>query len=167
MKKNIIYCFATIVLSCLAISAVSAQDLQALSRKSNPIITKSNSTGFTLIDFVRTETCNVYRNRVEIISTYGGEPGRSYKTKETIRFRASKGIYDVLAGAVQEELVSSMFSVCDGPSTIITANYLGVDYTLFSTAGCGSPRLERVGNLSRILVNTVDKYCPVTHDFIP
>ena len=167
MTKIIVSFLAIIILPCLAISSGSAQDIQALARNSEPIITKSNFSGYTFPDFVRSETCNVYRNRVEIISTYGSERDRKYKTKEIIRVRASKGVFDVLEGAVQEELTSSLINVCDGPSTVITANYWGVEYTLFSTAGCGSPRLERVGNLSKMLVDTVSKYCPTTHDFIP
>jgi len=129
------------------------------------LITKTNSTGFTMPEYARSETCEVFQNKVVITTRFGAFDENSVTNQEVRRIQLSASIYNVLKKAAAEPLTSSDNYLCDGPSTSINSRHSGKSTVLFTTGGCGSPRLDRSGASARILIDLVSSYCPVTHDF--
>jgi hypothetical protein len=130
-----------------------------------PIIEKTNASGFTMPEYVRTETCQVYPTYVKITNRYGGFADQSVETTQILWVSVSEDVETILAKATEDSLIESGNYICDAPSTTITANYNGDEFTLFSSGGCGSKRQERQGGFAQILKDIVNRYCPVTHDF--
>jgi hypothetical protein len=126
-----------------------------------PLISKSNSTGFVPAEWARSETCDVYQNRVLITRVYGAEATR-IEHKETRNILIKSNLQALTKAVLAEKVEVQPNLLCDGPSTVTTI--LGNE-VLFSTGGCGSDRKERVGPLSSALREIVNTYCPVTHDF--
>lgn len=131
----------------------------------NPLITKSNGTGFTLPEYTRYETCEVYLNQVVITQRFGYAEELGFTKREVRRISLDKSIYKVIEAAAQEELLKNDNFLCDAPSTSI--QFLGKPepLVLFSSGGCGSPRLDRQGPAAQMLKELVDQYCPVTNDY--
>ena len=128
------------------------------------LITKTNVTGFTAAEYARTETCEVFVNRVVVTNKFGAFDDNSFTSQEVRRIKLSDSINKALAAAADETLNKSGNYLCDGPSTTINSNRAGKKSVLFSTGGCGSERLERQGGSARMLMDLVSNYCPVTHD---
>ncbi len=124
------------------------------------LVTKSNASGFTPPEWVRSETCEVFADRVEITKQMGmGEKG--VRLNETRKVKLTGNLEQLVAQVAKEELTEKENGLCDGPSTTISAR----ENLIFTTGGCGSPRKERQGASSRILREIVDSYCATTHDF--
>ncbi len=128
------------------------------------LITKTNVTGFTAAEDARTETCEVFGNRVVITHKFGAFGDSSFTSQEVRRLKLSDSISKAVTAAAEEALNKSGNYLCDGPSTTITSNRAGQKFVLFSTGGCGSERLERQGGAARMLMDLVSNYCPITHD---
>ncbi|SMF63155.1 hypothetical protein [Pseudobacteriovorax antillogorgiicola] len=129
------------------------------------LITKSNDSGYTLPEYVRNETCSVFTNRVVITKRYGGFNDKSFVTREVKRLNVSEGIRNILSLSQEEMLNKKPNLLCDAPTTRISMSVNGSDQILFASGGCGSPRLERTGPATQMLVDLVNTYCPKTFDF--
>lgn len=128
-----------------------------------PVIVKTNHTGFVAPEWARTEICSVYSDRV-VIEKRMGRAGDS-KTMTVLEERtiSISGLAGVIESTKTEKLEQRDNNLCDGPSTVIEAHTAnGSVVKLFSTGGCGSPMLHRVGGYSNMLVRTVDSYCSET-----
>lgn len=151
---------ALLFTSTVLLGFASSSILQA-----QALVEKTNASGFTMPEFVRSETCSVYPNYVKITNRYGGFSDQSFTTTEIVKVRISEGIENVLRTATEAKLSETDNYLCDAPSTSITANYGGQEYLLFTSGGCGSNRKQREGGAAQMLRDLVDRYCPVTHDF--
>lgn len=127
-----------------------------------PLVTKSNSSGFTMEEWSRQETCEVYMNKVVIMKRYGGSKG--FTLTETRAITLSSGIQNAVKLAAAEKLEEKDNGLCDGPSTVIYTGERESAQILFSTGGCGSPRRNRSGPFSEALRNLASTYCPLTYD---
>jgi len=128
------------------------------------LVTKTNNTGFVMPEYARTEICEVFRNKVVITKKFGIFSENSFTSKEVRRINLSPSIKNTLQVAATEPLLESGNFLCDAPSTSIASNVAGEKIILFSSGGCGSPRLERQGGAAQMLKDLVAAYCPVTHD---
>jgi hypothetical protein len=153
MKHRILLALAGMLTAPLAFSAPQ------------PLITKSNATGFTLPEYTRYETCEVYMNQVVITQRFGYAEELGFTKREVRPITLDKGIQNVIAVASKEELLKKDNYLCDAPSTSISFSGNPEPLALFSSGGCGSPRLDRQGPASLMLKELVDQYCPVTHDY--
>ncbi|MFW7381282.1 MAG: hypothetical protein ACOH5I_20880 [Oligoflexus sp.] len=138
---------------------------QAIFAQTKPFVTKTNVTGFTLPEYSRLETCEVYLDKVVLTKKYGIYSETGFTTQEERPVTISPSIKQILKAAIEENLEETDNYLCDGPSTTVSSNFADSTSTLFATGGCGSPRLERVGGASQMLMELVGSYCPVTHDF--
>lgn len=124
---------------------------------SEALVTKVNHPGFVNPDYSVVEKCEVFQDSVVISRAFGGN-----KPVVTVEKRDVKGSGDVQAlikAAEKEKLESQDNGLCDGPATGIKAGAV----VLYSTGGCGSPRLERSGGAAFLLKSMVNTYCPITH----
>lgn len=129
-----------------------------------PLVVKSSGPGFTFAEAVRSETCTVYRNRVIIEKQFGGGENR-FETTQIVLHSVSDGIDSVIKKSAAEHLEVGSNYICDLPSTSIYSFQGKSQVTLFRSGGCGSPREEREGVFSKMLVDLVDQFCPQTNDF--
>ncbi|WP_141735148.1 hypothetical protein [Oligoflexus tunisiensis] len=129
------------------------------------LITKTNATGYTAPEHVRLETCELFLDKVIITNQYGADADSTVTSREVRNVTFSESIFNILEQAGAETLSSSNNYVCDGPTTSISSHHAGTDLVLFETGGCGSPRLERQGAASLILLDMITAYCPTVHDF--
>jgi hypothetical protein len=125
------------------------------------LVTKSSYPGYTSPDWVRTERCEVYLDKVVITRNFGYSGESGFTATETRPVTITPSILAVIERAKTEELKETPNGLCDGPGTGVSSGEL----VLFSTGGCGSPRLERNGGGSRMLRDLADTYCPKTYDF--
>ncbi len=114
---------------------------------------KSTSSGLVPPDFVRSESCEVYSDRVVVTRHYG-----PITLEETKRVTLTGDIAKVISKASGEETTETGTSPCDGPTTFIAAG----DTVLYFSGSCGSPTERREGPASEILRDIVDNYCPQT-----
>ena len=140
--------------------AVFASNLLA-----NPLIVKSNSPGYVHADYSRSEVCSLFIDRVEIKRSFGRTEGSSFTVTREIPISLDSDLINILTKANTENLQRDENYMCDGPSTSIYANFNEQQVTLFSSGGCGNPRLERIGSFSSMLIDLIDTYCPKTYDF--
>lgn len=142
----------------------------ALASYNGPLVVKSSYPGFVPPEWVRTETCEVYRNKVVVKHGYGASNDLSAQVTETRPLTIDGNLFGIIAQAAAAELKETPNGLCDGPGTGVVAKQINPndsvsDVVLFSTGGCGSPRKERQGSAARMLRDLVDQYCPKTHDF--
>jgi hypothetical protein len=130
-----------------------------------PLITKTNGPGYTLPEYMRFETCEVFLDQVVITQRFGYPEQLGFTKREVRPITLDKAIHNVLNVASQEELIKNDNLLCDAPSTSITFRGNPEPFVLFSSGGCGSPRLDRQGPATQMLRELVDQYCPVTHDY--
>lgn len=133
------------------------------------IITKGNYSGFVQADYVRTELCEVFADKVVITHYYGANEDGIIKTVEERQVAVGGSIQSVVAKAAAEAITVTNNSLCDGPSTSIEAHLEGANANekilLFNTGGCGSSSQSRNGANAQMLVDLVNQYCPITYDF--
>jgi hypothetical protein len=134
--------------------------LPILPPEEQPLIVKSNGSGFVSADWNRSETCEIYSNRVVITRNFGLDNA----IVETRAIELVGDIAAVIVKAAAEPLTETDNFLCDGPSSFIFAGAPGSEVTLFSTGGCGSPEQVRNGGASQILTDMVLTYCPKLHD---
>lgn len=131
--------------------------------ETKPLIVKSSSAGFAPVDYVFGEKCEVYADKVVITKAYGMGETKT-ELSQTIPVKITGNLDLLLEKVAQETLEEKENMMCDAPGTSIRA--MGSeDIVLYSTGGCGSPRLERVGPFSTRLKNMVNFYCPKTFDY--
>lgn len=152
MRNSIV----TLVLASVASAAFAKE----------PLIVKTNNSGYVHPDWVRSEKCEIFTDKVVLTRGFGGlDTGRFVATEERV-VNITSGIEQVVINAVAETLNEKPNGLCDGPSTRVTARQAtGEDAVLFATGGCGSPQQTRDGAYSKMLQDLVDLYCPVTHKF--
>ena len=122
-----------------------------------PLLVKAKYPGFTLQAFANQETCSLYPRRVVIERSYGAG---TVETREVIKNKVSQSIYTAIEQAALEELIEEPNFLCDAPSSTTHAYIKNEKIILQSTGGCGSSKQERQGNMSIILRNIIDQYCP-------
>jgi hypothetical protein len=145
--------FSVLALLPIALSATALAEL--------PLIEKHSGNGFVQADWRRSESCRVFLDRVEITRTYG-----DLATIETRQLGVNEASLMIMIGSARaEKEVSKPNYLCDGPSTsaYITGQNAEKNLTLFSTGGCGTPSMTREGNATRILMDMLGTYCPITN----
>jgi hypothetical protein len=134
----------------------------AIPSKVTPRIVKRNATGYVTPESSREEVCEVYSDHVLITRTYG-----DHLVQKENRPVHISNLKEAILGAFNETVSSTPATMCDGPTTVTSAEILGLStptIVLFQTGECGQPRLFREGPESQNLRDIVDSFCPVTHD---
>ncbi len=122
-----------------------------------PLISKSSGSGFVPPEYQRSETCNVYTDRVVIAKTYG-----KLQTSETRELKITD-IQQILKNAADEKVTETANGLCDGPVTQVNAFLGGNAVVLYTTGGCGSPKKHRNGPHAAMLMELVGSFCPKTY----
>lgn len=136
----------------------------AAAASTEPLVIKSSYSGYVPPEWERGERCEVYLDHVVITKHFG-----AVTVEEQRVVKVSPEIVKLIADAATASIESKPNGLCDGPSTSIAATQINADeepgsVLLFSTGGCGSPRLERQGSAARNLRDLVGTYCATTHD---
>lgn len=133
-----------------------------------PLVVKTNGSGYVSPEYWQSEKCEVFLDKVVITKQFGIDEG--FMATETRQLTLTDSIRTTITKAAAAQLTSKDNGLCDAPSTSVVAykadasgNAKAVE--LFSTGGCGSPRLERQGGAAWALRKLVDSYCPTTHDY--
>ncbi len=129
------------------------------------LITKTNGTGFTLPEYTRFESCEVFMNKVVVTQRFGYPDQLGFTKREVRPITLDASIRKVIEAAQSEDVTKDDNFLCDAPSTTVQFSGNPEPLTLFSSGGCGSPRLDREGPASQMLKELVNQYCPVTYDF--
>lgn len=153
MKYRILLALAGLLSAPLALSASQA------------LITKTNSPGFTLPEYTRFESCEVFMNKVVITQRFGFPEQLGFSKREVRPIALDAAVRNVIDVARSEQLIKNDNFLCDAPSTSVQFTGNPESLVLFSSGGCGSPRLDRQGPASQMLKELVDQYCPVTYDY--
>jgi hypothetical protein len=127
------------------------------------IVRKSNSSGYTAAQWVRTEACEVFRDKVVISKNFGFSPA-GVTLRQELPVAISGDVDQVIRNAKAEKEKHDPNMLCDGPSTTVETFDKKASITLFSTGGCGSDRVMREGPASSALREIADQYCPKTYD---
>lgn len=131
-----------------------------------PLIKKVNASGFTPPEYRQTETCEIYSNRAVVTFEMGSANGSPVKMRRIYPVSFTANIRDMIQAASQEQVQTDTNSVCDAPTTVVTAATAGVpSFFLFRSASCGNQRQERIGGHSFQLRAIVDEFCPKTNDY--
>lgn len=133
------------------------------------LISKTSGGGYVPPEWSRYETCVMHDDKVVITHHYGLDQTTSVKTVREVPMTIGKEIADLLIAAKNEREARKENGLCDAPSTHISAQLADAKpgdkaFTLFSTGGCGSDRIEREGPASAALRHMIDQHCPTTHD---
>lgn len=124
------------------------------------LVTKVSGSGYVMADWVRSERCEVFADKVVTTRTFGGsEEDGGFTVKDVRRIQITAGINRILERAAAEAETSTPNNLCDAPSSSITAAAEQGSFTLFNTGGCGSPRIERNGGASGMLIELANRYC--------
>jgi hypothetical protein len=141
-------------------AVLSAMATVALADFTGPFVVKSNHSGFTPVEWSRTEVCEIHADKVVLTKGFG-----SIQTVETRKLDVTGDLAELVRQAAEETATEKDNYLCDGPSTYVVgrtaADEEGV--VLFTTGGCGSPSKSRNGAAARILRDLVDSYCPKTY----
>lgn len=121
------------------------------------LVTKINHPGYVMPDHAIVEKCEIFQDSVVISRAFGGND--PVVTVEKRDVKGSGNIKALIQAADKAKLEQKDNGLCDGPATGVKAGSV----VLYSTGGCGSPRLERSGGASFLLRSMIDTYCPVTH----
>lgn len=128
-----------------------------ISKTSVPLLVKTHYPGFVLPENAIQKTCSVYLKQTIIDTAYGFD---SLKTKQLIRHFIGYSIYDFLEQSQDEKIIEEPNFLCDAASSTIMAYDQNEPVLLFNTGGCGTPRQERTGPVSTLLINLVNQICP-------
>lgn len=125
------------------------------------LVTQVSASGYVMPDWRRAERCEIFLDKVVIARTLGGEEADGgFTVVEEHAITISTGIHKIIERAATEPAASTPNGICDGPSKEITAGAALSPLTLFATGGCGSPRIERQGGASSMLLELVRRFCP-------
>ena len=130
-----------------------------------PLVVKSNSPGYALANMARSETCELFKDKIVIQRQYGlGNPDE-IKIKQELPLVLDGDIELLIEHAAAENEIRRPNNFCDAPETNMSAfAHKTKVVVLFATGGCGMDHVERIGPASRALRDMVDKYCPEYHE---
>jgi hypothetical protein len=127
------------------------------------IVRKINSSGYTPAQWVRTESCEVFRDKVVISKNFGASPA-GVTLRQELPVSVGGEVDQIISNAKAEKEKHSPNMLCDGPSTTVETFDKKASILLFTTGGCGSDRVMREGPASGTLREIADQYCPKTYD---
>lgn len=134
-----------------------------------PIIVKINGPGYTSAEWVRVERCEVYADHATITKQFGAPENEKpvvFSRMEALQLAG--GLTALLARAAKEPLQSKPNNLCDAPETRVYSPVRArgeKETVLFSSGGCGAPRLLREGPAADALRGIINTYCPKTFDY--
>ncbi len=122
-----------------------------------PLLTKTYQSGYTPAEWARPARCDVYTDKVVIERRYGDVSDKGFVAREEKAIQIMGGIDKVIQAAQSEKLTETENSMCDGPEWQASAG----NFVLYGSGGCGTPRKDRKGPNSRMLIDLVNIYCPI------
>lgn len=128
-----------------------------------PFLIKSSGSGFVHPNWSRSEKCEVFNDHVLMTRTYARE-----SLEYIFPYQAEAGtVLEMIEKAMGEKVIQEPNYLCDGPATYIKATFqkdgVDQDLVLYSTGGCGSPKIVRQGPFSSALIDIASTFCPTTH----
>lgn len=123
-----------------------------------PLIKKVSGTGFTRVEYRRSEECSVYVNKLVIKRTVGKVTLTEYKD-----IFVERSIVAVAEAAMKEEAKKTPNNLCDGPGTSVSVLGDTLNGIVYSTGGCGSPKIEKSDTNSKTILDIINRYCPKTY----
>jgi hypothetical protein len=127
-----------------------------------PFLLKVSGTGFVHPDWARSEKCEVFNDHVLMTRSYARE-----SLQYIFPYRSENAVLDLIGKAMEEEVEQEPNYMCDGPATYIKATVqkdgVDQDLVLYSTGGCGSPKIMRQGPNTSALIDIESTFCPTTH----
>ncbi len=135
-----------------------------------PILGKYNYPGYVLKQHYHATECEIFASGYMVKTISRGTPeGEIVSTSESMKMEMSaEEIRQLISLAVNEKTEVTENWLCDGPSTEMIA-YVSKELSpegmerLYSTGGCGSPRIRTVGEASKKLFEMLSLHCPITH----
>lgn len=135
-----------------------------------PILGKYNYPGYVMKEHFLSTACEVFSSGHMIKTTSRGTPeGEIVSESETMKMEMSMDeVRELITSAMNEKIEVTENWLCDGPSTEMIA-YVTKEVSpegmqrLYSTGGCGNPRIRTVGKASKKLFEMLAIYCPLTH----
>lgn len=135
-----------------------------------PILGKYNYPGYVMKQHYYATECEVFSRGHVIKSITKGTPeGDMVTIQETMTLEMGMDeVRALILDAISEKTEETDNYMCDGPSTEMIA-YVSKELSpegmqrLYSTGGCGSPRIRKIGPASKRLFGLLAKYCPRTH----
>ncbi len=128
-----------------------------------PIIVKTNESGYVPDEYILRETCRVFSDRVEIERRLG-----TAVVNEVRSITGGASLLDLVTKASREALSTEDNQICDLPTTRIlgypAGSGAGGQILLFETGGCGEPKKTREGGSAYLLREFINGYCPKTNE---
>lgn len=136
----------------------------ALASPENPIIRKTNYSGYTMPQYGYSLVCDVFADRVVVQRTFGGGEGENAGFSET-RNVALVGEYAATIAKAAAEPEETWTTPCDGPSDGLTAfrileSGLLEEVVLENSGGCGVDGRKRTGPAAHVLKALATSLCP-------
>ncbi|MCX6125309.1 MAG: hypothetical protein NTV34_11280 [Proteobacteria bacterium] len=150
-----------LVAICSALASSAAFSATAVK---TPIIVSSSGGGHMPREWSFYKTCEVFADKIVVTSRFASGEIIT-KEEHPISIAGTTKLAAIILKAETEGVDSTENSMCDGPTSGIYGNKIAQNgsveqVTLFSSGGCGSPRLERSGPYAFILKNIIGTYCP-------
>ena len=127
---------------------------------------KSSGGGFVSPEYINSETCSLFTDRVVISKNFGSaRGGNAMSFERTLPAKLSGDMVKILQLASAEKTTETPNGLCDGPATHIAAQIPGSaePIVLYSTGGCGNPKIQRQGANSRNLMTIINEFCQKTY----
>jgi hypothetical protein len=135
--------------------------------KQIPLIEKSSGGGYMPPEYMRSEQCKVFADRIVREKSFGVDANRLITLHEEFPIKLSGDLTLMISLAEKEPEKRGNDQICDAPTTQIVVHQVNAKagdpgFVVFSSAGCGSPSIKREGPHSAALTEIVDMYCPQT-----
>jgi hypothetical protein len=128
-----------------------------------PILVKTNGSGYVPEDYVIYETCSVFSDRVEIERRLS-----TAVVREVRPITGGASLLGLVKKASQADLLTQDNQICDLPSTrvigYLAGDSAGRQVLFYETGGCGESKKMREGGSAYLLREFIDNYCPKTHE---
>jgi hypothetical protein len=157
--------FAALIVPATLVFGLFSNMAYAL--KQIPLIEKISGGGFMPPEYMRSEKCEVFADRVVRNKSFGVNADHFITLHEEFPIHLGGDLNLLISLAAQEPEKRGTDQICDAPSTQIVAHQVGAKagdqgFVIFSSADCGTTSIKRDGPHSAALTEIVDMYCPQT-----
>jgi hypothetical protein len=125
-----------------------------------PILTKTSSSGSSAArEFMKTQSCALYQNKVTLTNTYGLADGSTTTVTQDIALSLQSNFMNLVNQAKADRITTRPNDTCGFASSNVS---LGDGTVVFDSGGCGNPHVYREGGASSALMELITSYCTKT-----